>query len=192
VKKLLIAVVIIILAIGAYVVFTLNSGEELNEPSPLDLTPDTASEDEDHMEVKDALDSMSEETQSEFMEQVESMREEVMEKAETMPQEAKLLAQGEFAPRFHSVEGQALLIEADGETILRFEDFDTDNGPRLHIYLSTDLGDDDFVDLGPIKATKGNVNYTVPPGTDLDRYRHVLVWCKPFSVLFSYADLVSE
>ena len=67
--------------------------------------------------------------------------------------------------------------------------FETDNGPRLHIYLSAGLGDDDFIDLGPIRATKGNANYEVPAGVDIEKYRNVLVWCVPFGVLFSYAEL---
>ena len=90
----------------------------------------------------------------------------------------------------HEVEGKAILIETDGEKILRFEDFDTINGPDLRIYLSSDLGDDDFVELGKIKATKGNVNYEVPGDVDISKYKYVLVWCKPFKVLFSYAELV--
>ncbi len=73
--------------------------------------------------------------------------------------------------------------------IVRFEDFETINGPDLRIYLSTELGDSDFIELGKIKATKGNVNYNIPEGTDLTKYNKVLVWCKAFSVLFSYAEL---
>lgn len=80
-------------------------------------------------------------------------------------------------------------IKDGDQLIVRFEDFQTDNGPQLRIYLSADLGADDFIDLDPIKATKGNVNYTVAAGTDTDKYRNVLVWCKPFGVLFSYAEL---
>jgi len=45
------------------------------------------------------------------------------------------------------------------------------------------------IDLGEIKATKGNVNYDIPEGTDLEKYNKVLVWCVPFRVLFSYSDL---
>lgn len=76
--------------------------------------------------------------------------------------------------------------------ILRFEDFETVNGPNLHIYLATNLQADDFIDLGEIKATKGSVNYTLPSDVDLVKYNKVLVWCVPFKVLFSYADLDLE
>jgi hypothetical protein len=72
---------------------------------------------------------------------------------------------------------------------LRFENFETINGPKLHIYLASDLSADDYIDLGEIKATKGNVNYEIPDGTDLEKYNKVLVWCRPFKVLFSYSEL---
>jgi|TARA_B100001971_G_C18148997_1_gene514736 hypothetical protein len=103
---------------------------------------------------------------------------------------AKIISEGAFVESAHHVNGKALIIEEeDGSKILRFEDFDTINGPNLHIYLSNSLGNDDFIDLGNIRATKGNVNYDVPQGTDLEKYDKVLVWCVPFGVLFSYSDL---
>ena len=83
----------------------------------------------------------------------------------------------------------AEMIEADNQKILRFEDFETINGPDLHIYLSSDLEAKDYIDLGEIKATKGNVNYEVPSNVDLEKYNKVLVWCEPFRILFSYAEL---
>ncbi len=75
------------------------------------------------------------------------------------------------------------------QKIVRFENLKTINGPDLRIYLSADLGADDYVDLGEIRATEGNVNYTVPAGTDISKYKNLLIWCRAFSVLFSYAQL---
>ena len=92
-------------------------------------------------------------------------------------------------PEDHEVKGRAVLISIDQQKILRFEDFETVNGPNLHIYLSEDLEANNYVDLGKIKATKGNVNYNVDSSVDLEKYDKVLVWCVPFKVLFSYAEL---
>jgi len=61
---------------------------------------------------------------------------------------------------------------------------------RADIQMHSDeriLGDSDFVNLGRIRATEGNVNYEIPEGTDLTKYKNVLIWCRAFSVLFSYA-----
>ena len=85
--------------------------------------------------------------------------------------------------------GKALLISADAKKVLRFEDFETINGPNLHIYLSTELGNGDFIDLGEIKGTKGSFNYNLDSSIDTEKYNKVLVWCVPFGVLFSFADI---
>jgi len=108
---------------------------------------------------------------------------------ESMPTDPVVLARTAFMPADHDVAGEAVLIEVDGKKILRFENFDTVNGPNLHIYLSSSLNEEDYVDLGPIKATKGNVNYELPDDLDVETYNKVLVWCVPFNVLFSYAEL---
>ncbi len=183
-KKLLIVLAVVVAGVAMYVVITLKSGVEFDEISPL-ATQEAAL-------IDDQLESMSAEMKTEFMRQVEEVKGEVIEQKEAMPSAARLISSGDFKPRFHSVMGQALLIETDGQKILRFENFETDNGPRLHIYLASDLNDKDFIDLGRIRATKGNVNYNVDASVDTSRYNKVLVWCVPFGVLFSYAELMSQ
>lgn len=96
---------------------------------------------------------------------------------------------GNFQPHDHDVAGSAAVIEREGVQILRFQDFQTINGPNLHIWLSKDLTGNEYIDLGPIKATQGNANYDLPDDVNLDEYPYVLVWCVPFKVLFSYAEL---
>ncbi len=100
------------------------------------------------------------------------------------------VAQGNFVASAHEVAGNVKIIrEAGRGDYISFEDFETVNGPDLFIYLATDTTAEDFVNLGEIKATRGNVNYEIPAGTDLEKYDTVLVWCRAFSVLFSYAEL---
>lgn len=108
---------------------------------------------------------------------------------EAARQSARLIAGGPFKPRAHDVAGRALLIEAPSGRMLRFEDFETINGPNLHIYLASSFDNEDYVDLGAIRATKGSVNYEVPASVDTAKYSKVLVWCVPFGILFSYAEL---
>jgi hypothetical protein len=139
--------------------------------------------------IGDSLDSMTPKEKKEFNDAVDKMKDDVMEKSDEMSGVVKVLGEGDFKPRAHSVEGVAKFVEVDGNTILRFENFETSNGPNLHIYLSSDTSDNDFVDLGKIKATKGNVNYDVPSNVDIEKYDTVLVWCVPFKVLFSYAEV---
>ena len=176
-KKLYI-ILIIILIIGVpfawYTISPIFTVLEKDEASPL--------------VVKDAMNSMDAKTKAEFEKQVEAMKDKVTVMNDAMPS-AKIIAQGEFKPRAHDVQGKSFLIEKDGKKFVRFEDFETINGPDLRIYLASDLSNDDFVEISKIKATKGNVNYEVPKGVDTSKYNKVLVWCKAFGVLFSYAVL---
>lgn len=89
----------------------------------------------------------------------------------------------------HPAKGSVRLIKTDAGYVLRYEDFKTINGPDLFVYLSKDIDAKEFVDLGALRATEGNINYAVPEGVDPSEYRYALVWCKQFSVLFNSADL---
>ena len=108
------------------------------------------------------------------------------------------LAEGSFIPRGrYSGEGRAVVLNDGSEQrFVRFENFSTDNGPDLRVYLSTssaqgDPGafDDDFVDLGVLKGNIGEQNYEIPVGVDLSVYDTVVVWCVRFSTPFTAADL---
>ena len=189
-KKALILIILIVIVFitGIYVISIAFTDVEVNEESPLDRAI-VDSGGSGIKQINDNLDVMDDETKADFEEQTELMKDDIKIMDDDMPGAVKLLLEGMFKARAHGVEGKALLIEDGDDKIIRFEDFDTINGPALRIYLSSDLGDDDFVDLGPIKATKGNVNYDIPAGTDTSKYKNVLVWCKPFGVLFSYAEL---
>lgn len=107
---------------------------------------------------------------------------------------APVIAAGEFrgADAFHFGQGQAALVEvAPGRLLVRFEEFSVRNGPDLHVYLSPSAEGytGDALHLGPLKATDGAFNYDVPAGTDPARSRSVVVWYRPFEVLFAIAPL---
>ena len=89
----------------------------------------------------------------------------------------------------HPASGEMKVIHNGNNHIIRFEEFKTINGPQLHVYLAKDLDAKEFVDLGPIRGTEGNINYSVPYGVDVKDYKYVMHWCVPFGVLFNYAEL---
>ena len=148
------------------------------------------------VKVADELSPLNEE----FERQMQDIKDVVMVKDDPMPSVSpaaspvqvptpRILATADFVSHAHEVTGKALLIQ-NGETkTLRFENFQTLNGPNLHIYLSADLEAKDFIDLGALRATKGNVNYAVEARIDASKYKHVLIWCVPFRVLFGSAEL---
>jgi len=95
---------------------------------------------------------------------------------------------------FHFGRGTARLIEtAPGTFVVRLEDFAVRNGPDLYVYLSpsADGYARDAIELGRLKADRGNQNYGVPRSAGLDpgRAASVVIWCKQFSHLFATAPL---
>jgi hypothetical protein len=107
-------------------------------------------------------------------------------------------ASGEFVSLEHETRGMALVVETGGKRFLRFEDFETSDGPDLLVYLSAKepTGPDDwygydrnFVALGDLKGNVGNQNYAIPANVDLDRYSTAVVWCRRFEVGFAAAVL---
>ncbi|MCI0402815.1 MAG: DM13 domain-containing protein [Acidobacteria bacterium] len=116
----------------------------------------------------------------------------------TGPMSQKLLAAGEFHKVAHDAQGLAMVHQlADGKRILRFTEFETSNGPELHVYAvaAPDATDSDtvkkasFVDLGSLKGNKGDQNYELPADLDLSKYQSVSVWCQRFGVNFATAPL---
>lgn len=108
------------------------------------------------------------------------------------------LARGEFISLDHGTSGTARVIDLGASRVVRLEALDTDNGPDLFLYLSTnppdgDEGafDDDFVNLGRLKGNEGNQNYDLPADVDLSRYASVVIWCDRFNSAFGAAPLAT-
>jgi hypothetical protein len=114
---------------------------------------------------------------------------------------SKVLAQGEFHKVEKAGKGTATIyMLKDGKRILRLSNFQTDNGPDLHVRLiAADDATDTaaaakakFVELGKLKGNKGNQNYDLPESLDLSKYRVVSIWCNRFSVNFAAAPLKTD
>jgi hypothetical protein len=96
------------------------------------------------------------------------------------------------ADDFHFGKGTARLIETSpGVYTVRLEGFQVRNGPDLYVYLSPsrDGYAKGAIELGRLKADRGNQNYAVPATADVTVARSVVIWCKQFSVLFAVAEL---
>jgi hypothetical protein len=107
------------------------------------------------------------------------------------------LRTGTFASLDHPTSGTVRVLElADGQRFVRLEGFETDNGPDLYVYLSTNPAggsegafDDDFTNLGRLQGNIGDQNYEVPSDVDPGRYASVVIWCDRFDSAFGAADL---
>lgn len=108
------------------------------------------------------------------------------------------LAAGTFrgADDFHDGSGVATFYELEnGSRALRFEDFEVTNGPDLRVLLvpheNPQSADDisGYLELEPLKGNVGNQNYEIPAGADLSHYGSIVIYCKPFHVLFAVVSL---
>jgi hypothetical protein len=108
------------------------------------------------------------------------------------------ITKGNFKGLAHETKGTASIYQlVDGKRTLRLTEFETSNGPDVHVYLTTaeiEKGNDaikqaGFIDLGSMKGNKGDQNYDIQPDVDLNRYKNVTIWCVRFGVNFAQAAL---
>ncbi len=180
----------IVLGIGAWLVFgffgfqTLFIDKEVAEANPFVAGPGASglAVDETTQEMADAM--------NDAMDDVGRSGDDPVD--EPMAGRVTTLAQGSFIGRAHPTTGLAKVITDGNQRFLRFEGFETDNGPDLNVYLATgppDGSPEEFIDLGDLKGNIGDQNYELPDDIDLDRYTTVFIWCVRFTVAFGAAPL---
>jgi Electron transfer DM13 len=97
--------------------------------------------------------------------------------------------QGTFTGSAHTTTGTVKLAkDAAGKKYLVFDNFKTDSGPDLRVWLSEDLKGTNYSEISN-KVTNGTYQLEVDAGVDTEKKRKLLIWCKAFSVLFGSADL---
>jgi hypothetical protein len=189
--------------LGIYTALPLFINTEINEPLP--SVSNSNNEAVAMQQFKDFME-MNEEERIEKGQQMSNEERDMIMKAAaqsngttvneemtTTGEETSIVYEGTFVgvnDGIHNAEGQAKVIKlSDGSNFLRLEDFRSTNGPDLYVYLSTDKGKSDFVNLGRLKGNIGEQNYKIPQGTDLSKYDTAVIWCQAFSVLFGSAEL---
>jgi hypothetical protein len=211
VKIGVIAAVVIIVGVGAYYLASpLFISTEVDEPLPTSAVESEAYQKFVSMneeEKMQAAKKMSSEERDRIMATAatvnnsinESMNQVQLQKpaqntAATTTTVTNALRSGSFvgaSDGIHNAEGIAKVIPLQDGTssILRLENLRVTNGPDLYVYLATDKSASDFANVGKLKANNGNQNYDISAGTDLTKYDTVLIWRRPFSVLFGSAEL---
>jgi hypothetical protein len=106
-----------------------------------------------------------------------------------------VIAQGDlqFVDSAHNGKGPVRIVRVGEQRILRFEEVTITNAPDVHVYLSRETGgkwtESTSLYLGALKATNGSFNYDIPASADISAYKSVVVWCRAFAVLITWADL---
>jgi Electron transfer DM13 len=102
---------------------------------------------------------------------------------------SKAIYTGTFTSGVHATSGKIYVIKnSNNSYTLQLQDFKTDDGPDVHIYLSTDKNAKEYLDV-LTKSKNGTYTITVNQATDFTKYKFVLAWCESFSVLFGSAEL---
>ncbi len=102
--------------------------------------------------------------------------------------QATLLKRGNFSSNAHTVSGCVSLYQSGNSKVIYLENFSTDKGPDLKVYLSTSTGNTDIKDLGALKSNSGNFYYSLD-SANTNKYAYILVWCREYSVLFGNSQL---
>jgi hypothetical protein len=187
-KPLLGVAGVVVIAVAAWLAFgffgiqAAFTDNEVNEEGPVFTATDA---EQDAVAATDEFqDAMAEanKNMSEADESVEDMETDA-------GGEILTVATGDFGGESrYTIAGRALVLNDGGpQRFLRFEDFESDNGPDLKVYLRADSGD--FVSLGDLKGNIGDQNYEIPPEVDLAVFDTVEIWCERFGVGFGSAPL---
>ena len=143
---------------------------------------------EEEVEDPPAEETPAEETAIEQAAAAEAAAAAAEEEAAT-PGEIVTIASGNFQSiNGYSVTGDALVLNnGTEERFLRFENFVSDNGPDLKVYLRAASGE--FISLGDLSGNIGDQNYAIPVDVDLSVFSNVEIWCERFSAGFGFATL---
>ncbi len=189
-KKILTLAVSLILIYGLYYfIWPIFNVIEVDDVAPTSVSGN----DQPTTQADSGFADLSTQEQEEMLRQLfaaNKNKEEAMDDKMDMPTSGEPMAFAVQDTAGHPASGSMRVFDTAQGQVLRFEDFETINGPQLHLYLSKDIEGTDFIDLGPIRGTTGNINYQVPEGVDLSEYKYVMHWCVPFEVLFNYVEIL--
>lgn len=106
-----------------------------------------------------------------------------------------------FTGHVHHAAGTArLVVLPDNKHLLRVEGLRTTKGPRVHVWLIDRRIDHStakrhtvktvaHVDLGPMRANRGDANYLLPDDARITGAKTAILWCARFRVVFGFAPL---
>lgn len=108
---------------------------------------------------------------------------------------ASTIYQSRIFGQKEQISGMLRIMKDEEKTILRIENFRRiPNLPAcldLRAQLNLDLDPRNSLDLGPFKATEGNINLEVPKGEDYVMYNKFMLWCKTYRSDYGHADIIA-
>lgn len=120
------------------------------------------------------------------------------EKAAAAASAYKVISSSGWRKKSYSVAGKWSLSSENGVMRVNLDSqFSTRRAPDLKIFLSP-LSPDELTGrnatqgallISPLQSNRGAQSYTVPAGTNLSRYKTILIHCEAFSKLWSVSGL---
>jgi hypothetical protein len=201
-KGILIAIIVVVVAVGGFLASPLFYETEVDEPLPVALDkiePGLTLEkflDMDEQQRQTLVEKMSEKVKEMVMEESATMQTTVSEemndmidKDSTIQAAVEITKTGEFEGLVgHNAKGIAKIIQANELTFLRFEEFEVTNGPDLRVYITPNGNVHDGIHLEKLKGSRGDQNYLLED-IDIQVYNTVVIYCQPFGVYFAQAEL---
>lgn len=88
---------------------------------------------------------------------------------------------------YGSVTGRAEVYKSGSSYEVKLVNFNTSNGPALHVYLAKEAMPVNFMDLGALKSTNGNQVYSVTGMPVFADYKYISIHCVAYNHLFGSA-----
>ena len=82
-----------------------------------------------------------------------------------------------------------IYLKNNNQYILALENFNSSNGPDLHVYLSKEVLPVNYIDLGRLQSVSGNQQYPLTGSINLSEYKYALIHCQQYNHLFGSAEL---
>ena len=90
---------------------------------------------------------------------------------------------------YGSVNGTAKIYFQNNQYILALENFNSSNGPDLHVYISKEVQPVNYIDLGRLQSVSGNQQYSLAGNINFTEYKYALIHCRQYNHLFGSAEL---
>lgn len=90
---------------------------------------------------------------------------------------------------YGTVNGTAKIYFQNNQYILALENFNSSNGPDLHVYISKEALPVNYIDLGKLQSVSGNQQYPLTGNLSFSEYKYALIHCQQYNHLFGSAEL---
>lgn len=90
---------------------------------------------------------------------------------------------------YGSVSGTVKIYFQNNQYILALENFNSSNGPDLHVYISKEVQPVNYIDLGRLQSVSGDQQYPITGSINFSEYKFALIHCQRYNHLFGSAEL---